>query len=126
LPFSDHPWAGAAGSTHRSGTLGGQTGVRYDRRMDFDQLLVRFFGTDDFTKLSPERLVEGVEALRLQFGLERDAGRRFALWCLMYMLDIAPDLEDAFEDEDDREAARDFMDTADREMSEDEGEEDGA
>ncbi|MBU3079376.1 hypothetical protein [Sphingomonas quercus] len=88
--------------------------------MDFDQLLVRFFGTDDFTTLPPERIVTGVEALRLQFGLEKDSGRRFALWCLMYMLDVAPDLDDAFEDEDDREAARDFMDAAAREMSEDE------
>ena len=86
--------------------------------MDFDQLLVRFFGTDDIAALSPERLVDGVSALRLQFGLERDAGRRFALWCLMYMLGVAPDLDEAFEDEDDREAARNFMDAADREIEE--------
>lgn len=82
--------------------------------MDFDALLVRFFGTDDLASLTPERLLDGVEAIRLQFGLERDAGRRFALWCLLYMLGAAPDLEDAFKDEDDREAARDFMDEADR------------
>lgn len=87
--------------------------------MDFDALLIRFFGTDDIATLPPERLLDGVEALRLQFGLERDNGRRFALWCLLYMLGAAPDLEDAFKDEDDREAARDFMDEADR-MIEDE------
>jgi len=84
--------------------------------MDFDLLLERFFGTADILALPPERLADGVAALRLQFGLERDAGRRFALWCLMYMLGVAPDLDEAFKDEDDREAARDFMDAADREM----------
>lgn len=88
--------------------------------MDFDQLLVRFFGTDDIASLSPDQLVAGVERLRLQFGLEKDSGRRFALWCLLYMLGAAPDLDQAFDDEADREAARDFMDAADREMEEDE------
>jgi len=87
--------------------------------MDFDALLVRFFGTDDIAALAPERLLDGVEAVRLQFGLERDAGRRFALWCLLYMLGAAPDLDEAFKDEDDRAAARDFMNEADR-MIEDE------
>lgn len=84
--------------------------------MDFDQLLIRFFGTDDIAALSSDQIAAGVERLRLQFGLERDAGRRFALWCLMHMLGVAPDLEVAFEDESDREAARDFMDMVDREM----------
>lgn len=93
--------------------------------MDFDQLMARFFGTDDLSALPPDRIAAGVEALRLQFGLERDGGRRFALWCLMYMLGVAPDLDEAFDDEGDREAARDFMDAADREMREDEeGQED--
>ena len=84
--------------------------------MDFDQLLVRFFGTDDIATLPPEQLVSGIERLRLQFGLDRDTGRRFALWCLMYMLGAAPDLDVAFTDEDDKDAARDFMDMADREI----------
>ena len=87
--------------------------------MDFDQLLVRFFGTDDLASLPPERVASGMEALRLQFGLERDDGRRFGLWCLMYMLGDAPELDVAFDDEDDRDAARDFMDMADREMLDD-------
>jgi hypothetical protein len=86
--------------------------------MDFDQLLVRFFGTDDIATLPPEQLVAGLDRLRLQFGLEKDSGRRFAFWCLMYMLGAAPDLDVAFEDEDDREAAREFMDMADNEIDE--------
>lgn len=87
--------------------------------MDFDQLLVQFFGTEDIDTLSPDQLLAGVERLRLQFGLEKDSGRRFGLWCMMFMLGAAPDLETAFEDEADREAARDFMDAAEREMDDD-------
>lgn len=88
--------------------------------MDFDHLLTRFFGTAEIAALSPEQLAEGVNLLRLQFGLEKDGGRRFALWCLMYMLGVAPELDVAFKDEADREAARDFMHMADQEV---EGEE---
>jgi hypothetical protein len=84
--------------------------------MDFDQLLVRFFGTEDIAALAPERLASGVDLLRLQFGLEKDAGRRFALWCLMFMLGVAPDLDVAFKDPADRDAARDFMEAAEREI----------
>jgi hypothetical protein len=87
--------------------------------MDFDQLLVRFFDTEDLAALSPDQVLEGVERLRIEFALEKDGGRRFALWCLMYMLGAAPDLDAAFEDADDREAARDFMDAIDRESDED-------
>ncbi|MEG3092097.1 hypothetical protein [Sphingomonas sp. PB1R3] len=88
--------------------------------MDFDQLLIRFFGTEDIGNLTPDQLSAGIDRLRVQFGLERDSGRRFALWCLAYMLGVAPDLDEAFDNEEDKEAARDFMDTVDREMDEDE------
>jgi hypothetical protein len=91
--------------------------------MDFDQLLVRFFGTDDLSTLAPEAVAAGTERLRLQFGLETDGGRRFGLWCLLYMLGIAPAVDEAFDDEDDREAARDFMDMADREIETDDEDE---
>ena len=83
--------------------------------MDFDQLLIRYFGSDDVAGLPPEQLADGVERLRLQLGLERDRGRRFGLWCLLYMLSAAPDLDAAFKAEGDREAAGDFMDSVDRE-----------
>lgn len=84
--------------------------------MDFDQLLVRFFGTADIDTLDQPTLLAGIDRLRLQFGLERDGGRRFALWSLMYMLGVAPDVDEAFEDADDRAAARDFMDMTDEEL----------
>lgn len=90
--------------------------------MDFDHLLVQFFGTEDIATLSPDALVAGIDRLRLQFGLERDSGRRFGLWSLMYMLGVAPDLEIAFKDPADRDAARDFMDMIDREMDDDDAE----
>jgi hypothetical protein len=44
--------------------------------------------------------------------LEQDRGRRFALWALLHMLGAAPDLDVAFKDPADREAARNFMDLA--------------
>ncbi|PZU07286.1 hypothetical protein [Sphingomonas sp.] len=88
--------------------------------MDFDQLLIRFFGTDDITTLAPERVADGVAALRLQFGFEKDEDERFALWCLMFMLGIEPDVEEAFQDEEGRAAAREFMAEAEREMDENE------
>jgi hypothetical protein len=87
--------------------------------MDFDQLLIRFFGTEDIDTLSSDQLLGGLERLRLQFGLEKDSGRRFGYWSLMYMLGDAPDIDEAFDDPEDRDAAREFMDMADREIEED-------
>lgn len=89
--------------------------------MDFDELLVRFFGTTEIADLAPDQLTAGVDRLRVQFGLERDGGRRFALWCLAYMLGVAPELDVAFKDEADRDAARDFMDSVDREIEDADG-----
>ena len=42
--------------------------------------------------------------------LEKDRGKRFALWSFLHMFGSAPDLDVAFESEEDREAARNFMD----------------
>ena len=78
--------------------------------MDFDDQLHHYFGTIDLGTLKPEAVAAGVERMRVDFGLTRDRDRRFALWTLMYMLGAAPDLDVAFADEEDREAARDLMD----------------
>jgi hypothetical protein len=80
--------------------------------MDLDDQLRRYFGTADFAALTPDVLASGVEHMRVDFGLEQDRARRFALWTLMYMLGDAPDLDIAFVDEAEREAARNFMDLA--------------
>lgn len=78
--------------------------------MDFDDQLRRYFGTDDLAALKPEALAAGIEHMRVDLGLTKDRERRFALWTLLHMLGAAPDLDVAFEAEEDREAARDFMD----------------
>ena len=78
--------------------------------MDFDDLLQRYFGTSDLSEASPAVQAAGIDRLRVDFGLETDRGRKFALWSLLYLLGQAPDLDVAFKDAADREAARDLMD----------------
>lgn len=82
--------------------------------MQFDDQLLRYFGTPDLGALTPPALAEGIERMKVDLGLESDRGRRFALWALLFMLGSAPDLEATFEDPADREAARNFMDLSDQ------------
>ena len=82
--------------------------------MDFDDQLRRYFATDDLATLPPAALEAGVERMRVDFGMEKDRARRFALWTLLHMLGGAPDLDVAFKDAAERDAARDFMDMFDR------------
>ena len=82
--------------------------------MDLDDQFRRYFGTADIATLSPAAFDAGTEKMRVDLGLEKDRPRRFALWTLMYMLGVAPDLDVAFKDEADRDAARNFMDMADK------------
>ena len=78
--------------------------------MDLDDQLRRYFAATDLSALTPDALEAGVERMRVDFGMETDRSRRFALWTLMHMFGAAPDLDVAFKDEADREAARDLMD----------------
>lgn len=78
--------------------------------MDLDDLLLRYFGASNLAEVSPAMREAGVDRLRVEFGLETDGGRRFALWSLLYMLGEAPDLEVAFKEPADRDAARSLMD----------------
>jgi hypothetical protein len=82
--------------------------------MDLDDQLRRYFGTADLAAVPPAALEAGVERMTVDLGLETDRGNRFALWALLHMLGSAPDLEIALPDPRDREAARNFMDLADR------------
>ena len=82
--------------------------------MTFDDQLRNYFGTTDVASLSGEALQSGLERMRVDIGLEKDRSRRFALWALMHMLGSAPDLDVAFDNEQEREAARNFMDLADQ------------
>ena len=81
--------------------------------MDFDDQIRRYFGTADIAAVPGEALAAGIERMQVDLGLERDRGRRFALWAILHMLGAAPDLDVAFEEEADREAARNFMDLSD-------------
>lgn len=78
--------------------------------MDFDDQMRRYFGSTDLSEVTPAVLASGKERLAVDFGLEKDRGRRFAMWALMHILGNAPDLDVAFKDAADQNAARDFMD----------------
>ena len=80
--------------------------------MQLDDQLLRYFGTSDLAQVPPSALAAGIERMSVDLGLERDRSRRFALWALLYTLGAAPDLDIAFEREEDRNAARTFMDLA--------------
>ncbi len=86
--------------------------------MDFQDLLFRYFGQSDIETLDPQALDAGIERMRVDFGLEQDRGRRFGLWTLLYMMGAAPELDIAFKEPGDCDAARDFMDMVGR-MNED-------
>jgi len=82
--------------------------------MDLDDQMRRYFGTADLTIVPPAALAAGLEHMRVDLGLEKDRSRRFALWTLMFTLGAAPDLDVAFEDAGDRDAARTLMEMAER------------
>ena len=81
--------------------------------MDFDDQMQRYFGATDLATIQGEAMNAGLERMQVDLGLETDSGRRFALWALLYMLGSAPDLDNAFKAEKDRNSARDFMDLMD-------------
>ncbi|MHA6720095.1 hypothetical protein ACX40Y_11665 [Sphingomonas sp. RS6] len=84
--------------------------------MQFDDQLLRYFGTTDIGALTPPALAAGIERMKVDIGLEADRSRRFALWALLFMLGSAPDLDATFEDAADQEAARNFMDLCDAQV----------
>ncbi|MEC3909994.1 hypothetical protein U5A82_05745 [Sphingobium sp. CR2-8] len=81
--------------------------------MHFDDQLQRYFGTTDLDSLPASTVEAGMERMQVDLGLEEDRGRRFALWSLLFLLGAAPDLEVAFDNAADRDAARNFMDLTD-------------
>lgn len=82
--------------------------------MHFDDQLHRYFGTTDMDSLPPAAMAAGIERMRVDLGLEKDRGRRFALWSLLFLLGDAPDLDVAFKDAADRDAARTFMELTEK------------
>ena len=75
--------------------------------MDLDTLLRHFFGTDDPSTLSEDEYDRAIGQLKIGFGVEREPGRRFALWCLMEALGVAPLPAEAFTKEPKLKAAAD-------------------
>lgn len=80
--------------------------------MDLDTLILHFFETDDPTTLSDSDYDRALERLQISFGVEREPGRRFALWTLMEALGVAPHPVDAFAKEPKLKAAADAYLTA--------------
>jgi len=78
--------------------------------MNFDDQIRRYFGIANLAEVSPEALATGIEHMKVDLGLTKDRGDRFALWALLHTLGSAPDLDVVFKSEADREAARNFMD----------------
>ena len=82
--------------------------------MELDILLQHYFGTTDLTTLDEAGFELGVEKLGTAFGIEKEPGRRFALWSLLHALGDAPDPAVAFKDPAARRAAEDYAHAADR------------
>jgi len=82
--------------------------------MNFEDQMRRYFGTADPSSLPPSAVAAAIERMQVDLGLENERGRRFALWALLQMLGSAPDLDVTFKDPADRDAARNFMDLADK------------
>ena len=78
--------------------------------MDFDDQVRRYFGISNLAEVPPEALAAGIEHMQVDLGLTKDRGEQFALWALLHTLESAPDLDVVFENEADREGARNFMD----------------
>ena len=78
--------------------------------MDFDDQIRRYFGHSNLAAVPPDALNAGIERMKVDLGLTKDRGERFALWALLHTLGAAPDLDVVFKTDDDRDAARNFMD----------------
>jgi len=81
--------------------------------MDLDALIQHFFHTDDPAELTEAEYELGLERLKIGFGVEREPGRKFALWTLMDALGVAPLPADAFAKEPMlKAAAEDYLKAA--------------
>jgi hypothetical protein len=78
--------------------------------MNLDDQIHRYFGTSELATVPPEALAAGIEHMKVDLGLTKDRGERFALWALLHILGSAPNLDVAFKTQEDREAARNLMD----------------
>ena len=83
--------------------------------MDLDALLHHYFGSTGLDELTPEELARGREAIAIDFGVEQEPGRKFALWVVMDALDCAPLPAEAFDKHPQlKRAAEDYLTAAER------------
>jgi hypothetical protein len=82
--------------------------------MDLDELLQHYFGTAEIGTLDRTALERARERLAIDFGTEREPGRRFALWTLLHAIGAAPDPATAFRNPAERKAAEDYAWAAER------------
>jgi hypothetical protein len=80
--------------------------------MDLDSLLLHYFHTHDLEAVDADTMARGREQLALDFGIEQDPSRRFALWVLMEALGFAPSPDTAFKDPQLQEAAHAYRKAA--------------
>lgn len=81
--------------------------------MELDALIQHFFGTEDPAELTEADYDRALERLKIAFGIEREPGRKFALWTLMDALGIAPLPAEAFAKEPQlKAAAEDYLKAA--------------
>ncbi|MEQ1543137.1 MAG: hypothetical protein ABL926_12885 [Novosphingobium sp.] len=81
--------------------------------MELDSLISHFFGTDDPASLTEAEFARALEKLTIAFGVEREPGRRFALWTLLHAFDLAPLPAEAFAKEPQlKAAAEDYLSAA--------------
>jgi hypothetical protein len=64
--------------------------------MDLEALIRHFFGTDDPATLTGAEFERGLDQLKIGFGVEREPGRKFALWTVLHAFDAAPLPAEAF------------------------------
>lgn len=92
--------------------------------MDLEGLIEHFFGTDDPASLTETEFDLALERLGIAFGVEREPGRKFALWTLLDAFGAAPLPAEAFKKEPAlKAAAEDYLKAAYR--LERDGEDDG-
>ncbi|MFM5924365.1 MAG: hypothetical protein ACKOPG_09285 [Novosphingobium sp.] len=81
--------------------------------MELESLIQHFFGTDDPGALTQAEFDLAIERLRIGFGVEREPGRKFALWTLLDAFGSAPLPVEAFpKDPQLKAAAEDYLKAA--------------
>ena len=80
--------------------------------MDLDALLDHYFASTDPDAIDAAQFAAGKERLSIDFGVEQDPSRKFALWALMEALGFAPPPAEAFKEPRLKRAAEDYLSAA--------------